>query len=216
MKAQAVFQDVGPDQKADAADEDQQHEGDVDDGVPRPGGERGEGAAEAAHQVEARIAEGGNGMEQAVEYALPRAEDGDEPDGEQRRPGQLRDGGAGHDDPGQGKDLPHVGDVDALTHDGAAAKTDPPPHEQKEEGGDGHKAQSADLDQQDDHHLAERGPLGGRVPQHQTRDAGGGGGGEQRLDQRGGGAVGAGNRQHEQQRAQRDHDKVAQRDDPDV
>ena len=46
------------------------------------------------------------------------------------------------------------------------------------ERGDGHKAQAAHLDEQDNHRLAEDRPIGPRVLGHQARHAGGGGGRE--------------------------------------
>ena len=48
-----------------------------------------------------------------------------------------------------------------------------------DESGDGGDAQATDLDQHENDRLAEEGPAGGRVPDHQARDAHGGGGGEE-------------------------------------
>ena len=66
----------------------------------------------------------------------------------------------------------------------------------------GHETETADLDQADDHRLAEAAPLGPGVVKHQSRYAGCGSRGEQRRPEAAAYSVAGGHGQHQQNSAQ--------------
>src|SRR5690606_19116224 len=67
-----------------------------------------------------------------------------------------------------------------------------------DQGGEGHKPQTADLNQNEDHHFAEGAEGGGRILHRQPRHTGGGGGGKQGVNQGKGLAVLRGKGHHEE------------------
>ena len=208
---QAVAADVVPGQKADAADEDQQHDRHIDHRLRGIAGQRGE-LAPHAHQVKARVAEGRHGMEQRHPQP-PRAEipaeDRRHRGGAQKLDNQRRP----NDEAGQAHDAAHLRRGDRLLHGAALHQGDLASGDQREGGGDGDDAHAADLDEEHDDELPEERPIGRRIVQHQAGHADRRGRGEQRVQKRRPAAVPAGDGQHQQQRAQQNHAEKAEDND---
>lgn len=115
-------------------------------------------------------------MEEGVPQALEKAEPGDHPQGQQNRPGKLKEGGA-HEGVAHHTDHPvQIVQVQSGDHDKTLGKTDAPVGCQRDEGDDRHEAQAAQLDHEKDHRLAKEGPGGSCIHRHKPRDAGGRGG----------------------------------------
>ena len=146
----------------------------------RPVRQAHQGVAEGG---EAGVAEGADGVEDRGPQALAAVGDhAVEPAVKQRRPGRL-DGQGHQDDEAQGApDLGQHRHLEDLAQEAALAHADAPPQQQAQGRGQGHDAQSAELDQQQDHRLAERREAGPGVPHDQPGDADGAGGGEQGVE----------------------------------
>ena len=142
----------------------------------------------------------------------PQAKNRDKADGQQRRAHPLRQQGAQKDAADEGDKAAQLVVADALHHHLPLPQAQPPPEQQQEQGGDGHEAQAAHLDQGDNDHLSEGGPVGTRILLHQAGHAGGGGGGKQRVGKGRAAGGDAGEGQHQQPRPQKNHDKKAQGD----
>ena len=167
----------------------------------------------SAHQVKTRVAEGGNAVPDPVIDAPAQAVLPREADGQQRRAGALHQQRAQEDEADKGHDAAQLVVADAVHHHLPLPQAQPPAQQQGEEGGDGHKAQAADLDEGDNDQLAEGGPVGARVPHHQARHAGGGGSGKEGVAEGRAAGSPAGDGQHQQRGAGQYHDEKAQRDD---
>ena len=123
-------------------------------------------------------------MKQGEPRSLSPAEQGDEAERQKQRPQPFQkksahQGVAHH---------PHhpggVGQVQGGGHHQALGQANAPPQGQRSQGHQTDKTQSADLEQQQNHPLAEGGPVQHCVHLDQTGDAGGGGGGKE-TDQQG-------------------------------
>ena len=181
-EAEAAADQVAPGQKAQAAQDDQEHDGDVD---RRVGGEGCQGGKLLlrSHQVEAGVAEGGYGVEDGIAQALPESE-------LSGKDGQQAEGADSFYTEGAGDEKAHEAD-DAADLRGRDRVLDRQARQESDLGA-GHGQQgcrgcddteSADLDQDQDDGPAEQGPLGRRVKDHQSRHAGGGGRGEQGVQE---------------------------------
>ena len=72
----------------------------------------------------------------------------------------------------------HIVERHGLGHDHALLQSHLPAQQKNHQGGGGHKAQAADLDQGQQDNLAETAPLAPGIEGRQTRDTGGRGGGK--------------------------------------
>ena len=212
FQVEAAGPDVIPGQEADAADDNQGHDREIDDRVVHEGGQGGIGGA-AAHQVKAGVAESGDGVEQAVPEALPQAELPAEGRGHDRRAQQLEDEGHLQDEAGQADDAADLGGGDGLLHGTALLQADLLAGDQGQGHGHRHHTHAADLNQQEDDGLAEAGPIGRRVLDHEARDADGGGGGEQGVGKGRALPVPGGEGQRQNQTAQQNDGGKAENDD---
>ena len=77
----------------------------------------------------------------------------------------------------------HIVEAQGLGHDHPLLQADALAEQEDEKGGHGHKAQTADLDEAQQHPLAEAAPLGIGVKGGQAGYTGGGGGGKQGTQQ---------------------------------
>ena len=91
-------------------------------------------------------------------------------------------------------------------------EVDPFPHDHGEKGGKQHQTQASQLDERDDHQLAEQRKIRPGIHHHQARDTGSGGGGEQGVHKGQGRAVRTGKRQHQQQSSGQDQPYEGQGD----
>ena len=204
---------IVPGEKADAANHDEGDNDQVDQRIRGIAGEGGEGAG-AALEVKTGVAEGGDGVKDAVPQPLGKAQLGDKPDGQQQGPQPLDADGAPQNPVGHLQNAAHLGGGDGLLHNPPLLEPDLPAGEH----GDGHchsdDPHTADLDQDEDNQLAKDAPVLDGVVDHQAGDAGGGGGGEQGVQEGGPLPRPAGPGQAEQQRAGQNDQKKAQDDHP--
>ena len=108
-----------------------------------------------------------------------------EPQSQQQRPCPLQDQRHRQNEAGPANDAPHLGCGDGLLHHPPLLQPDPPPGQHGDGRRRGHHTHAANLNQHEDHRLAEAGPVQRRVLDHQSCHAGGGGGGEQRVEKGG-------------------------------
>lgn len=111
-----------------------------------------------------------------------------EPQSQQQRPRPLQDQRHRQNEAGPANDAPTWGaEMDScITHRSFSPIRRPASMEMA--AARGHHTHAANLNQHEDHRLAEAGPVQRRVLDHQSCHAGGGGGGEQRVE-KGGAAV---------------------------
>ena len=194
---------IVPGEEPDAAEYDQQadRQGDADASFKKS--QRGKGAGSRPHDVEARIAEGGDRMEQG--HPDPCGAEGSA-EGRQHDEGaeQFRQEGCPEDEAGHFHDAADLVGRDAVLEHAALQERDPSARKGCDKGRYGDDPQSADLDQDQDDRLPEDRPMDGRIPNHQPRNAHGGGSREQRILQWGPGPLLRGKRQHQQQRSDQD------------
>ena len=207
---EAVLPDVLPGQKADAADDDQEHDGDVHHRMVCVGGQGGIGAV-GTHQIEACVAEGGNGMENSQPDALQPVFR-DEHRHQHRGSQQFNEEDALQDKPGEPNDAAHMMGRDGILHGAALHQGDPLAGGHGDGCSHGDHAHAADLDQQQDHRLPEHRPMGGRVIHDQTRHADGGGRGEQTVQKGRPGPPIAGKGKHQHHSTRQDHQHKAGQD----
>ena len=175
-----VARQIVPDQEAQTADDDQHTDRQADKGIVHIGREGGKGGA-AAHEVEARVAESGDGVKDREINALSPAEIRHKADGKQDRAGKFENESEGHDTADQIADAGE-GEVARRLHQHLAViQAHPLADGEGDQGDDGHEAQTAQLDQKQNNDLPEGRPAGEGVADDQTRHAGGAGGGKQRV-----------------------------------
>ena len=209
-----VFPHIAPGEKADAAHHDQPHHREVHQRIAHMPGERDIGRSGlCAHQVESGVAEGGDGVEHGVPDA-PQPHLRAEPQGQQHGTSSLQQQHGRQDEPGPPDDPAHLGRRDGLLHHPALLQADPPARQHGNGHSHRHHAHAADLDQQNDHRLAESGPVQRRVLHHQAGDTGGGGCGEQRVKKGSPLPVPGGDGQRQQQRSGQDQQGKSDQDDP--
>ena len=100
-----------------------------------------------------------------------RGDEGLEGEEQHRGADRLDREGPGHDEAQQLRHLLEARHLEQLAHRAALADADALAQEVGQRRADRHDAQAAELDQDQDHHLAEEGELGARVPHGQARDA---------------------------------------------
>ena len=214
MQGQAAFlvplAQLHPDHKAQTAGDDHEHDHCLHIVVVDIGHQRGV-RPEPSEEVKARIAEGRNGGEYADPDAL-------QPELRHKGEHQQQNADAFKHRCQPHHDLQHTfGLIVAVRRNAFAQQPQipeahAPAHGQRKKAGKGNKTKAAHLNEQQHHCLPEPCELRPRIPHHQTGDAGGAGGCEHGVEHIQP-SVPAGNRQGEQQRAQRDDSNKADADD---
>lgn len=151
-----------------------------------------------AEDVKARIAEGGNGGE----YPFPDGRHSmsrPETDRQDQRTDPLKGEGGLQRAPDQPGNIPHVVQVEVGYRHEPLAQRQLALDQQRHEEDDGHKAQAAQLDEQDDDHLAKQGPGRQGIHNDQSRHTSGGRGSEQCREKPTTRPRHRGYRQHQQQ-----------------
>lgn len=206
----APLAQIMPDQKAQAAGHDQEH----DDALHIPVGgitHQAHIALGASQDIETGVAEGGDGQKDRDENALGTIFRNK--DRQQHQKAQtLEEGGKLHDHQQQAPGLRYIGGADGLAGQLHGAETDPATERQGEEAGQSDKAQTSDLNQANYDCLAERGEALVGIQHHKTGHTGGACGREEGLYRRD--AIAGGEGQHEQQRTGHNHHKKAGNDQP--
>ena len=123
-------------------------------------------------------------MEHAVPQRPAEAELRQEAEKQDQRAHALDRGRAAQDVAHEAHDAAVGVAAQRLGQHHALPQTDPAPQRKEEQAGDGHEAETADLDEQQDHHLAEHRPVRTGIDADEARDAGRGGRGEQARQKR--------------------------------
>lgn len=180
-----VLPHVSPGEESDAAQDNQPHHGEIHQWVPRIAGQGDEGRARRPHQVEPGVAEGGHRMKHRVPESPEQPHLRAEPQSQQQRPCPLQDQRHRQNEAGPANDAPTWGaEMDScITHRSFSPIRRPASMEMAAAAG--HHTHAANLNQHEDHRLAEAGPVQRRVLDYQSCHAGGGGGGEQRVEKGG-------------------------------
>ena len=210
---QAVRTDVIPSQESNAADDNQQRDRNGDHRVVRVIHKRRKGLLDP-HQVESRIAKGGNRVKQGIPKSLYQAEFLPE-NGEQRgSPQQLYHQGSFQDKTCQAHDPAHIRRSDGLLHRAALHQADPAPGEDTESTGHGYHPKAPDLDKQYDDELSEIRPVSSSVVNNQACHAYRRRGSKQSIRKRRDNTFFCGNRKHQQEAPQQNHQEKSEYDDP--
>ena len=178
---ETIALDVLPDEKSEPAYDDQEGDGQADDRVARIGGEGRIFARFIAHQVETRVAEGGNGGENSHPDPVAPAVIGYESETQHERAERFEDERTEEDGRGE---FAHPGDrrrADRFLHECALFYADLFSAQFPDGVDDGHKPDTADLDEQKNDDLPVNRPMCGSVLDDQPRHAGSGNGGKERV-----------------------------------
>ena len=209
---EAVLGEVAPRVEADAADDDQGHDDEVDEGVCAVGGQRGE-LRPHAHEVETGVAEGRDRVEEGVPEAAHGSEVTREHEVEQGSARKLDSDDHLEDEEGHPDDACHVVARDGVLEEAPLDQRDLGPREDAHDEGRQDDAEAAHLDQGEDDGLAEAAPVGRRVLDDEARHAGGGYRGEEGVEVGGPLAVGARDGQGQDEPPEQDHPQEAEEDD---
>ena len=210
MPLLAPLADLHPDHKAQTARHDQEHDHSLYIIITDIGSQRGI-LPEPAKQIEACIAERRDGRECADPDAL-RTKLRHKGDHQKHHTNDLK----GHRQ--LDHDLQHIGGLrvaagrNAFSQQPQILKAHPAFGSQRKKAGQGHQAQTAHLDQQQNHRLPKGRELRPGIPHDQTCHTGGTGGSEHGIHHAQPTAA-AGNGQCQQQRSQRDQQHKADADD---
>ena len=172
LEPEAPGGNILPGQKPQAAYHDQQHDGDVDDGVSGVAGQGGKRRLHT-HQIEAGIAERGDGMEHRVPQAAPQAELRTKAKRQHQRAHALNGKGGLQNKARHADDAAHLGRGDGLLHDPPLLQADPLAGEDKDGNGHGDHAHAAHLNKNQNDQLPKLGPIGSGVMYHKPSHAGG-------------------------------------------
>ena len=167
---------------------------------------------EDARQVEARIAEGRDGVEDGEPQAARESEVRDEDRRHERRPEELESDRPPEDDAQDPHEAADLRRGHRLLERAPLHEADVPPGEDRQHHGERHHAHAARLDEQEDHQLAEERPVRAGVHRDEARDAHRGHRREERVQEVRSAPV-RGEGQHEEQRPRRDGRRKAHRDD---
>ena len=203
---------IAPHEKAQSAEHDKHHQRDVHERILRPADERPERVVRRAHQVETGVAERRNRVEHAHRDALSEPVQRHEPAGQQHSARTLDGERAKQHAPCQAHDAAAVRQIEARAHHHALVQRKCAPQHERGDGGHGHKAQSADLDEQQDDALAEHRPVHGCADRDESGNAARRSRSEQRIEKGRSPSVRRRTRQHEHQRARQYSQRKAQRE----
>ena len=203
--------DVAPNAKAQTADDDQERDRQGNQRVGRVAGQRNElfVRKDSAHQIEAGITKRRNRMPDGVVDTFSDPEVGDKAYTQQKRSRGFDHGGAQGDPPDESANVAEAIGAFREHQSLAFVKSQIPTYRVEEYRHEGHKAQTARLDQEKDDDLSEQRPMHVRVIGDQAGNAGCGGGGKKSVNVRSGLPVAGGERQHQQQASGDDNDKIA-------
>ena len=140
-------------------------------------------------------------MEQPVPEPPGQPRLGDEAQGQKDRASPLQQEGANQGVTHHPHHPVHIVEVEGGDDNQALGQSDAPPGGQGEEGENGHEAQPAQLNHNQNDHLPKQGPLGPGVRQNQSGDAGGRGSGKQSGEKSGALPAAGGGRESQQQGA---------------
>ena len=205
--------DLLPDEEAQTAQNHQRHQGQTDDIVRIVTHDAGAGV-ENTHDIKARVAEGGHRMEYAPAKRPLQSHIRPEPEHEDQRADELNGQAALEHHLLQIDHGAHVIHAQRLSHDQPLLHAHSAAQEEHKDRGRGHKTQTADLNETQNHRLPEAAPLAPCVKESQTRDTGGGGGGEQRSPEGTGNTASGSGGRHQQRGSQGDDQRKYARDQP--
>ena len=149
---------VAPHEKAETAEHDERHQRNVHERILRPADERLKRIVRCAHQVKACVAECRNRVEHAHCDSLRETVMRHEPAGQQNRSRPFDDERAEQHAPCQTDNAAAVRQIKPRAHHHALVQRDRSPQDKRRNSRDGHKAESTDLNQQQDDALAEYRP----------------------------------------------------------
>lgn len=152
-------------------------------------------------------------MENAHRNPFKKAELGNKAAGQNDSARRLKRKGPVQHAPRQPDDACVVRQVQARAHHHALAQRNGAVRQKRRDGGQRHKSQAADLDQQQDDRLTKAGPMRRCADPYQAGHASGGGGREQCVQKRRGLPAASRDRQGEQHGPRQDNGKKAQRHD---
>ena len=207
-----VIPHIAPYKKAETSEHDERHDGQIHERVVRIVHERAERIVRRAHEVEAAVAERRYRMENTHADAAQRPELLHEADGQQPCADALEQERTDQHAPHQPHDAAARIQTEAGSDDHAFAQRDRAPQQQRRRRHDRHKAEAADLDEQENDAFAEKRPVHRRADRDQTGDAGRARRGEQRIDEGRCAAALRGARQHEQQRSCQNNERETNSD----
>ena len=205
--------DVAPNAKAQTADDDQERDRQGNQRVGRVAGQRNElfVRKDSAHQIEAGVAKRRNRMPDGVVDTFSDSEVGDKAYTQQKRSRGFDHGGAQGDPPDESAHAAEavfaLGEHKRFTFVESQIATDRAENYRHE----GHKTQTARLDQEKDDDLSEQRPMDIGVVRSQPGYAGRGSGGKKCVNIGSGLSVARGERQHQQQTSRDDNDEVSER-----
>ena len=205
--------DVAPDGEAKAADDDERHDGEIHDRVCRVAAEAPAYVCIRKH-VKARVAERGDRVEHAVPQSLSEAELRQEAEKQNERPRPLDCGCAAQDIAHKAHDAAVAVAAEGLCQHHALPQADLAAEREEKQTRDGHKAETADLNEQENDDLAEHSPVRPSVDADEARHAGRGGRGEQARQKRRGFAGARCGGQAQKTRAEQDDEEEHQNDQP--
>ena len=191
---------VAPHEKAETAEHDERHQRNVHERILRPADERLKRIVRCAHQVKACVAECRNRVEHAHCDSLRETVMRHEPAGQQNRSRPFDDERAEQHAPCQTDNAAAVRQIKPRAHHHALVQRDRSPQDKRRNSRDGHKAESADLNQQQDDALAEYRPVHCRADRDESGNTARRGCCKQRVEKRRYLSVCRRNRQHQYQR----------------
>ena len=201
MKPPLVFTDIVPCQKTNAANYDQQHDRDID---CRTAGIAGKGWIEitfCSKNVKSGVAECGYGMKHCHPDAAPSIVMA-----KHRQHGQCAQQfdqkRSSQDEPCQTDDSADLWRRNCILHGAALHQGDFSPGQQRKRCCYGYDAKSSDLDQYQNDHLSEAGPIASGILNNKSCDADGRGRGKQRFIEWRYTSGYCGDRKHQQQRSE--------------
>ena len=161
--------DVLPGQKSDAANDNQKHHRDIHHRIAVIGGQRGKRRS-GSHQVKACVTEGRDSVEHRqpdTAGALLRHKYRHQ----RQRAQQFKQENPFQDKAGKADNAAHLRRGNRILHGTALHQRDPFARSHGDCHGDGDNAHAANLNQQQNHHLAKKRPVGCRIVYNKARDA---------------------------------------------
>ena len=128
--------------------------------------------AGVSHQVKAGITKGRNRMKYSIPGTVDQTVLRNKPAGQYNSACPLKNSCADDDFLGQLHHAANLQGVDAFLHKPPLFESDFPSQNNRQENADADKSQSPQLNQHQQHHLAEQAPLGPGICHHQPRHAG--------------------------------------------
>ena len=208
--AEPVRRKISPNQEAQTADDDQGRDRQRNDGVIHKGGQGRKGRTNT-HKIKTGVAESGNRVDYGKIQSSAPAEFRNKADCQKQRSHTLKNKGKGDDPANQAADAPQRYIACRLHQHLTVIQSHPSAEGGGNQRKDGHEAQAAKLDEEQNDKLSENRPAGIGVAHHQSGYAGGAGGSKQRIEKAGGFSL-VGNRQAQQPCAHENHKEKAQSD----